>query len=175
MKSLLTFGAIAGALTLAACGGGGSGNASGTAAPSGGGQTVSVRHVDGLGSVLTDSAGKALYSPDEEADGRIRCTGGCTSFWTPLAPGGSAPTAAPGVGRLGVLSRPDGMQQVTEDGKPLYTFAEDSAGDLKGNGFVDDFGGQHFTWHAVLADGTTASSPGAPSGGPSATSPGYGY
>jgi predicted lipoprotein with Yx(FWY)xxD motif len=184
MKSLLTLGAIAGALTLAACGGGGSGTASGSsAAPPDAAQTVSVKPVDGVGGVLIDAAGKALYSPDEEAGGQILCTDACTSFWTPLAPGNSAPTAAPGVGPLGVITRPDGTQQVTEADKPLYTFTEDSVGDLKGNGFADDFGSQHFTWHAVLATGSPAGSSGTPSGGPSDTSSGsssssgsgYGY
>ena len=78
--------------------------------------------------------------------------------------------------QLGVIDRPDGTQQVTADGKPLYTFTEDSPGEVKGNGFSDDFGSQHFTWHAVLANGTTASgAPGnstTPAGG---TNPGYGY
>ena len=119
-------------------------------------------------------SGQALYSPDQEANGKILCTGACTSFWTPLAADGT-PTAAAGVAQLGVIDRPDGTKQVTADGKPLYTFTEDSPGQVNGNGFSDAFGSQHFTWHAVLASGMAAGS--APGNGPTRPShePGYGY
>src|SRR5262249_57752337 len=92
----------------------------------------------------------------QEADGSIKCVDGCTSFWKPLAPGSTAPTAAPGLASLAVIQRPDGTQQVTDDGKPLYTFSQDSPGKITGDGFSDDFGSQHLTWHAVRADNATA-------------------
>ena len=104
--------------------------------------------------MLVDPTGKALYTPDEEADGNVRCTGGCTSIWQPLvAPDAGAPKAADGAATLDVIARPDGMHQVTAGGKPLYTFSEDTPGKVTGDGFSDDFAGRHFTWHAVLADG----------------------
>ena len=102
----------------------------------------------------------ALYSPDQEANGKVLCTGACESFWKPLEPGTGAPTAESGVARLAVIMRPDGSQQVTDDGKPLYTFSEDSPGKVTGNDFSDDFGGQQFTWHVVMSDQSTG-----PSGG----------
>jgi hypothetical protein len=61
-----------------------------------------------------------------------------------------------------VTKRPDGTSQVTVSGRPLYTFAEDSAGTAHGNGVADDFDGHHFTWHVVMADGTVASGGSAP-------------
>jgi predicted lipoprotein with Yx(FWY)xxD motif len=149
--------------------------------------TVSVKQVNGLGNVLVDTSGKVLYSPDQEADGKVRCDGSCTSFWTPLAPGAGATNPMSNVANLGVIQRPDGSRQVTENGRPLYTFTLDSPGSTKGDNFSDDFGGQHFTWHAVRSMGTTAAPPvTTPSGGgssgttPSTTSPsgaggGYGY
>jgi predicted lipoprotein with Yx(FWY)xxD motif len=127
--------------------------------------------VDGIGNVLTDPTGKTLYTPDQEANGQVLCTGACTTFWVPLAPGAGSP--AQGVANLAVINRPDGAQQVVESGKPLYTFSQDSPGDVKGNGFADQFGSQHFTWHAVLADGTTAG-PNGSNGSNGATS-GIGY
>jgi predicted lipoprotein with Yx(FWY)xxD motif len=175
MKRLLTYGTtVAAAVVLAACGSSGYGGSSSTAAPAGNAGTVSVKQVDGIGNVLVDSTGKALYSPDEEANGKVLCTGACTSFWMPLAAGGGTPAAVPGVANLGVVDRPDGTKQVTAGGRPLYTFTEDSPGNIKGNDFSDAFGSQHFTWHAVLADGTMAGSSGSGTGG-GTTPPSYGY
>jgi predicted lipoprotein with Yx(FWY)xxD motif len=169
MTRLLGSMTVAGlALVLAACGSSGGSSSSG-AQPGTSSSTVSVANVGGVANVLVDAAGKPLYSPDQEADGMIRCTGACTSFWMPLAPGASTPTAK-GL-TFAVISRPDGSQQVTADGKPLYTFAEDAAGQLKGNGFGDDFNGQQFTWHVVVAGGGAApTAPASNSGGG-----GYGY
>jgi predicted lipoprotein with Yx(FWY)xxD motif len=169
---------LAGGAALAATAGG-SGDDASESAPSEATagtstDTVSVTQVDGLGAVLTDSTGLALYSADEEPDGEALCIAGCTSFWLPLEPGADAPTAAPGVPALGVVERPDGTQQVTADGRLLYTFYLDSPGDVQGDGFEDDFGDQHLTWHAVrVTDGTNP--PATPTGtGASGGLPGYG-
>jgi predicted lipoprotein with Yx(FWY)xxD motif len=174
VKRLLIPGAaLAASLVLAACGGGGD-DSSGSATASGGGTTVAIKSIDGVGDVLVDSSGKALYASDVEADGKVRCTGACTSFWKPLTLDSAKPTAADGVGRIGVATRPDGDKQVTVDGKLLYTFSEDQPGKVEGNGFTDDFDGRHFKWNAVLAGGDTAGSSG---GGSTESSPGkdYGY
>jgi predicted lipoprotein with Yx(FWY)xxD motif len=158
-RLLLTGAALAASLVLAACGGGGSDSSdSATAAPSG--MTVAVKSIDGIGDVLVDSGGKALYASDVEADGKVRCTGACTSFWKPLTVGSAKLTVADDVGTIGVVSRPDGAKQVTVGGKLLYTFSEDKPGKVEGNGFADDFDGRHFTWNAVLAGGDVAGSSG---------------
>jgi hypothetical protein len=57
---------------------------------------------------------------------------------------------------LGVVKRPDGGPQLTFNGLPLYSFTEEDAGQLKGDGFVDDFQGTHFEWAAA----TTGVGPG---------------
>jgi predicted lipoprotein with Yx(FWY)xxD motif len=150
---------VVAALALAACGGGGGGSSSGASA------TVGVKTVDGVGDVLVDSGGKALYAADAEADGSIRCVDACESFWKPLTIASGMPKAANEVGTVGVIMRPDGSRQVTVGGMPLYTFADDSAGQIKGIGFQDDFGGRHFTWDAMLAGGGLAPSPKAQPGG----------
>lgn len=173
MRRLVLLGAaLAASLALAACGGGGSSSSSTTAASSG--MTVAVKSIGGIGNVLVDSGGKALYASDVEANGKVHCTGGCTSFWKPLTVGSGMPTAASDVGKIGVIARPDGTKQVTVGGKPLYTFAQDSPGKVEGNGFADDFGGQHFKWNAVLAGGQIAGSSGGSSGGGSRGN-GYSY
>jgi len=176
-RALIFLSTAAATAILAACGSSGSSGSSGAGGSSGtasGGaaSTVAVKQVDGVGAVLVDSSGRALYSPDEEASGQVLCTGACTSFWMPLAAAGT-PTATAGGPQLAVIDRPDGTKQVTADGRPLYTFAEDSPGQVKGNGFSDAFGSQHFTWHAILASGTAAS--GTPAASSSGGDTGYGY
>jgi hypothetical protein len=79
-----------------------------------------------------------------------------------------------------VITRPDGGRQVTIDGKPLYTFSEDSPGKATGNGFTDDFGGHHFTWNVIRAGGTNETAAGSgngasTSGGTGGSSGSYGY
>lgn len=152
-------------LAIAGCGGGGGGGSttsttSGTASKT----TVAVKQTSGVGSTLVDANGMTLYTPDQESSGTISCTGDCTAVWVPLAAGSSAPTGS-GAGRLAVVTRPDGSKQVTANGHPLYTFAQDSsAGQATGNGASDAFGGHSFTWHAVLAGGKLSSGSGSSGG-----------
>jgi predicted lipoprotein with Yx(FWY)xxD motif len=181
MKRLITLGtAIIAAVALAACGGS-SGGAATAAGSSPSSTTVSVRQLPRVGSVLVDHTGKALYSSDVEARGKIACENACNAFWKPLTPGPGNPTATANAGKLGVITRPDGSRQVTVNGRPLYTFSEDTPGKATGNGFTDDFDGHHFTWNIVRAGGTSASGTGGSAGTgitPSTTgSPGgsYGY
>jgi hypothetical protein len=51
--------------------------------------------------------GAALYAADEEADGKIRCTADCLSFWTPVAATGTPTCADDVTGKLDTMrSRP---------------------------------------------------------------------
>ena len=50
-----------------------------------------------------------------------------------------------------------GGSQVTFGGKPLYTFVQDSSGQVTGNGVTDNFGGTSFTW-TVASTGQVSSS-----------------
>jgi predicted lipoprotein with Yx(FWY)xxD motif len=147
------------AASLAACGGGGTESSKAPAA--GSTKTVAVRSIDGVGNVLVDSSGQALYAADVEKDGKVKCVDACESFWKPLTIGSATPTASSSdVGKLAVVTRPDGSRQVTVDGKLLYTFSDDSSGQVKGIGFEDDFNGRHFTWNAVLEGGKLTSQSG---------------
>jgi predicted lipoprotein with Yx(FWY)xxD motif len=153
MKKLLILGvagAIAAALALAAYGSGDSGGSDSATGPtpSTSEETVAVEKLGDAGRVLVDSTGQALYASDQEADGRVLCTDGCESFWTPVTidkgePQGSVP------GELGVVERPDGTRQVTYDSVPLYSFSEERPGEVTGDGFVDAFDGRKFTWNVV--------------------------
>ena len=176
-RMLATAGTLAATLVLGACGGGGGGGGGGAPPASrttaDGTATVGVRQVAGLGRVLVDASGKALYSADVEAGGKVRCLEGCTSFWSPLTVSSGRPGGGPGVGKLGVVRRPDGMRQVTADGRLLYTFSQDSPGHVRGDGFSDDFGGRHFTWTAVRAGGASAGTGGGASGAAGRNDYGY--
>ena len=158
MKRLLTPAAVvAVALGVAACGSSGSDGSATPGSTASGSDTVAVKTVDGVGKVLVDPNGMALYSSDLDASGKPACDGACATIWKPLTIASGQPTAASGVGKVGVVARADGMRQVEVDGKPVYTFAEDSPGNVTGNGVSDAFAGKHFTWTAAMANGSSGS------------------
>jgi predicted lipoprotein with Yx(FWY)xxD motif len=129
---------------------------------------VMTRNLAGLGTVLVNAAGKTIYSPEQEAHGRILCTGSCLSFWLPVTVKSAAGLHAAGgvAGTLGTIQRrDDGLTQVTYNGRPLYTFRLDhGSGQAHGSNFSDSFGGTSFTWQAVTARGAAGGA--APSSGP---------
>lgn len=177
--------ALAGmALVAAACGGsGGSANSGSAPMPTKAHAStkapantkpaalVSTRNASGGGKVLVNSAGRTLYSAEQEKSGKISCTGACTSFWLPLiAPKASVSTPSGLSGTLGTVKRPDsGKFQLTYNGSPLYTFKLDGKpGDMKGNGFHDTFGGKSFSWKAagsVVSPSSSAPKKGGNNGG----------
>ena len=162
--------AACGSAGAGAGGGSGAGGTHGTAARSG--IVLSVRKLPGIGAVLADRSGKTLYSPQQEADGKIMCTGDCLSFWFPVRVAAGAVLRAPGgvSGALGTIHRP-GLTQLTYNGKPLYTFRLDQApGQAHGNDFTDHFGGTAFTWHALTTSGAPAQT-----GGQQGNPGGYSY
>jgi predicted lipoprotein with Yx(FWY)xxD motif len=168
-RLLIALAAVVAVLVLAACGGGGGDSSDSSAAPpaSNGTATVSVEEIGDAGPVLVDSAGKALYTTDEEeADSSVLCTDACASFWEPLTIDAGAPSGNSLPGELGVFERPDGTRQVTLDGKRLYTFVEDEPREVTGDGFSDAFDGQQFTWHVVSAGGAPDPNQGGTGDGP---------
>jgi predicted lipoprotein with Yx(FWY)xxD motif len=168
------------ALGLAACGGGSNNSDSTTASSAGGadsGSTVSTQTVGGA-SLLVDSKGAVLYTNDQDTSSKVACSGACTSIWVPLpAPSSGQPSSSDSAvqAKLGVIKLPGGGSQVTFDGKPLYTFVQDGAGEATGDGVTDSFGGTTFTWTAASVSGakpaggaaptTTSSGGGSSSGG----------
>jgi predicted lipoprotein with Yx(FWY)xxD motif len=63
--------------------------------------------------------------------------------------------------------------QLTFQGKPLYTFKLDTgAGKAQGNNVTDSFSGMSFTWHAAT---TTAAAPTQAPSSSSGGGGGYGY
>ena len=97
------------------------------------------------GTVLAGSRGLTLYyyAEDKRGSGKSVCTGACASAWPPLVAPARAPAGVRLPGKLGVITRPGGVRQVTLNGYPLYYFAGDKApGQAKGNGIEG-------AWHVI--------------------------
>jgi predicted lipoprotein with Yx(FWY)xxD motif len=170
MKGLLVTGAVLASVALAACGGSSGSSGGGSMAGTGSSKVVSVEHIGSSGNVLVDAKGRALYTPDQEMNGKVLCTGACTSIWMPATVSGAKASSLSG--NFTVVNRPDGKKQVAYKGRPLYTFSQDTPGQVTGDGAMDAFGGRHFTWHVVTTGKASKSSS---SGSSSATKGSYGY
>ena len=69
--------------------------------------------------------GKPLYTFARDVEpGKSVCNGGCATAWPPLA----AAADAKADGDWTVVTRDDGAKMWAYQGKPLYTFARDTAG-----------------------------------------------
>jgi predicted lipoprotein with Yx(FWY)xxD motif len=94
-----------------------------------------------FGRILVDSKGRTLYLFEKDKSRRSACYGQCATSWPPLLTHGK-PATRPGAKQslLGTTRRPDGGEQVTYAGHPLYRFVEDrKPGQTKGEG-VEEFG-----------------------------------
>jgi predicted lipoprotein with Yx(FWY)xxD motif len=123
-------------------------------ASSGSGVVVKTASIPSAGgSVLVNASGLTLYRLSGEVNGKFICTSSaCEGVWHPLSSSGATPT---GVESLATVKRPDGQQQVTYKGMPLYTFAQDTKpGDAKGQG-IKDVG----TWNAVKVSPASGAAP----------------
>lgn len=158
----LSIPALSAALLLAACGSSSSNNTTSSAAgtqaagqtSSGSSSAVVVKTASSsLGTILVDGQGMTLYHLGGERGGKFICTGSCLGVWHPLTvPAGSKPSGE--VGSLGTVKRPEGTVQVTYEGTPLYTFAQDKqAGETNGQG-IKDVG----TWSAVTTGSASSTS-----------------
>ncbi|HEX4308124.1 MAG TPA: hypothetical protein VHZ54_18960 [Solirubrobacterales bacterium] len=144
----LILAALAAALVIAGCGGGGSSSSSAETGSSGGGEssavkasesgssgTIGTAEIEGLGTVLVDAEGLTVYDFTVDEGTKSNCYGGCETAWPPVTTT-AKPTAGEGAmaSALGTTKRKDGTLQVTYEGRPLYTFAEDKApGEVNGN------------------------------------------
>jgi predicted lipoprotein with Yx(FWY)xxD motif len=118
-----------------------------------------------LETILTSATGRPLYYYKPDTAAKSFVTGSLAQAWPPLT---SAAPAGSGVsGKLSVLNDVNG-QQVTYNGHPLYTFVDDHAGLVTGQG-VQDF----FVATPGLASITSSQAPASPMA--PAGSGGYGY
>ncbi|GAA2808224.1 COG4315 family predicted lipoprotein [Kribbella solani] len=156
-----------GLAALTACSGsngyGSSGSSSPSSAPSSAPAAGSVKlgtaSVGGLGTVVVDGNGRAVYVFDKDTKNKSNCEGGCLAQWPAVAAGTGTPRLtgiSPSL--VGSITRSDGTKQLTINGMPIYLFARDTqAGQANGQAF----GG---IWWVIGPDGkkitTKASSSG---------------
>jgi predicted lipoprotein with Yx(FWY)xxD motif len=88
-----------------------------------------------LGDYLVDKNGMTLYTFSKDEANKSVCADTCISSWPALEPEGPLVAAAGISGTLGVITRDNGVSQVTYNGKPLYTWMNDKKpGDTTGQG-----------------------------------------
>jgi predicted lipoprotein with Yx(FWY)xxD motif len=182
----LSIPAIAASLLLAACGSSSSSDTTSSAAStqpaaqtssSSSGAIVKTAS-NSLGTILVNSQGMTLYHLSGEVNGKFICTSSaCLGVWHPLIASSSG-TPSGEVGSLSTVKRPEGTKQVTYNGTPLYTFAQDKQpGETNGQG-IKDVG----TWSVVTtsssstpAASTSSSSEPEKSSGGGSSGGGYAY
>ena len=134
--SVVALGLLGGALA----GAGGSGTSSSTSSAGAGLRTASISGA----TVLTNAAGRTLYSFAPDTSSKSVCNGSCAQYWPPVP--GPLKAGAGVTGTLATITRADGSTQETYDGHPLYTYIGDSGpGQDHGNN-VNLNGG---LWHVV--------------------------
>jgi predicted lipoprotein with Yx(FWY)xxD motif len=101
-------------------------------APPASGVTLTIVETS-AGETLAGEGGLTLYINTEESDGTVACVDDCAVNWPPLT--GTVNAGEADAAMLGTVTRPDGSEQATYNGFPLYYFAGDSAeGDANGEG-----------------------------------------
>lgn len=115
--------------------------------------------------ILVDSKGLPLYTYQPDTATQSMVTGQLAALWPPLV--ASAPTSNGLTGTPAVVATSNG-QQVTYNGHFLYTFLQDSPGQVTGQGVQNFFVATPGTAPAASTSGSTAPAP-APANN------GYGY
>jgi predicted lipoprotein with Yx(FWY)xxD motif len=111
--------------------------------------------------------GLPLYTYGADTATKSMVTGELAALWPPLV--ANAPTARGASGTLATVTTTNG-RQVTYNGHFLYTFAEDSPGQVTGQG-VQNF----FVATPRISANHTSSAAGAAKATPAPVSRGYGY
>lgn len=104
-----------------------------------------------LGDLVVDDAEYVLYRFDEDtSDPPVsNCAATCAQNWPPVL-AGEGLTFEGDESLLGTVTRPDGGEQVTIGGWPVYRFADDGPQQTLGDGVGT-------TWHAISPSGAKAS------------------
>jgi predicted lipoprotein with Yx(FWY)xxD motif len=81
-----------------------------------------------LGPIVTDATGFTLYrfTNDSARPSASACVGDCAKLWPPVPAAGATVPVGLEAGLLGSLKRPDGIDQLTVAGIPVYRYAMDT-------------------------------------------------
>lgn len=107
-----------------------------TAAPAS--STEAKTATTSLGQIIVDGTGKTAYFFDKDTanSGTSACTGGCASLWPAIESATTTPVVTGITGTVGTIVGTNGGNQVTINGRPIYTYTPDAAaGDVTGQGF----------------------------------------
>nr|WP_173037211.1 hypothetical protein [Phytohabitans flavus] len=118
------------------------GEAAGAEAPATGSpQVLRIAQVTGLSSIVVNAKGRTIYRFDDDSNDppTTNCVEKCNETWQPvLAPNGVEVDAGLEEDLVGTVERPDGAEQLTLNGWPMYYFHEDlSLGQIAGHGTGD--------------------------------------
>lgn len=90
-----------------------------------------------LGEIVVDGQGMTVYmfTNDTQGSGSSVCTDQCAAAWPAVHAAAATPSVEGVTGEVGTITGVDGELQVTLNGWPLYTYAQDQApGDVTGQG-----------------------------------------
>ena len=90
-----------------------------------------------LGKIIVDGKGMTAYFFDNDTanSGTSTCAGPCATAWPAITSTSDTPAAIGITGTIGTITRVTGEKQLTINGRPIYTFANDKApGDVNGQG-----------------------------------------
>jgi predicted lipoprotein with Yx(FWY)xxD motif len=149
--------AAAGGITAASAASSSSASHSGAAAV----RTASVTVRGKTETILVNGHGLPLYFYKPDTATKSLVSGALAQLWPPLT--SAAPAAAGLSGKVTVLTDSHG-DQVTYNGHPLYTFADDHADQVTGQG-VEDFFVATPGLAPISMSSTSGTAPAAPSGG----------
>jgi predicted lipoprotein with Yx(FWY)xxD motif len=152
MNTRITLAATAAAVALLALAGCSSTGSSDTSASSSSGDSGTAEIAtanSSLGEIVVDGKGLTAYFFDKDTagSGTSACTGDCAKLWPAIESATTTPVVDGVSGTVATIKGVDGGNQITIDGRPIYTFANDKKpGDVAGQGV----GG---IWFAVSPSG----------------------
>ena len=107
------------------------------------GTTVMIVQKSAVGYVLAEANHQVVYTySKDKKNGKPTCVGACAATWIPAT---GTPQAGPAdvfPGQFGLVTRADGVKQITYDGLPLYLLKDAAGLATTGNG-------QGGVWHVV--------------------------
>ncbi|MFI9455940.1 hypothetical protein [Amycolatopsis sp. NPDC052450] len=112
------------------------------------GTRLTAVYMTRMGQAILDETGAVLfrYERDNPNKARSACLGDCAVVWTPVTTTGTPLVTGIDPALVDTIKRPEGAEQVTLAGRPLYKFANARPGEWTGQG-------TDHLWFVVKPDG----------------------